>query len=33
MEEGGRKERTGSLELADANCYIYKTEKQQGPTV
>ena len=25
--------RTGSLGLADANYYIYRMDKQQGPTV
>ena len=24
---------TGSLELADANYFIYRVDKQQGPTV
>ena len=34
-QEGGRTEEgwTGSLGLADANYYIFRMDKQQGPTV
>ena len=31
--EGGGEESIGNLELTNANSYIYRMDKQQGPTV